>query len=121
MKTKLTLFVTVLAATLFATGCATTQTQEEKVVGSYTYEYGGAENMFVFSDTGSCKRYVNGKETTAYKWKVIDSEVHIERPDGYVGIWVILPNGNHMLIAEKPNGNRVDVPRERRYISKKIK
>jgi hypothetical protein len=121
MKTKLALFVTVLTTALIAAGCATTQTQEEKVSGSYTHKVSDEERMFVLLKNGSCQLYQNGKKTEVYKWKVMDNEVHIERGDGYTGIWTILANGDHILTAEKVGGTRKEIPKERRYVGKKIK
>tara|TARA_B100001123_G_scaffold438478_2_gene573369 strand:+ start:95 stop:463 length:369 start_codon:yes stop_codon:yes gene_type:complete len=84
MKTKLTLFVTVIAVALFGTGCATSQPtlKIENVVGVYEVKWPKETFRSSFLEDGTMKRWSNGKELADSKWKIEGNEVHVEHSDG---------------------------------------
>ena len=83
MITKFSLFITVLFAALFLSGCATTEqlTPEEKqVVGTYTRN-SGKKNSYrlTFLKDGTSYWYVNDKKRDKTgKWKMVDGELHAD-------------------------------------------
>ena len=145
MKTKLTLFVAVLAV-----GCGKTEPMEsgneynaelaidqntpkaepvkeltkEDVVGTYELELKkfGETHRYVLLDNSTVEYYLNGKKEEAeHKWSIVDKEVHIERENRAVSVFSINKDESITGIATiDEDGKRIEIPKERQYTRKKI-
>jgi len=107
MKTKFSLFITVLFTALFLSACATTPTVKS-VVGEYerTGPVTGT-HRWVLLENGIAEIYRGGSKSE-YKWKIVDGEIHLIFGSGGIEVWTILtdknagqfPIGSLLLIAE---------------------
>ena len=90
MKTKLILFVTVLAVALFGMGCASNSPLEnstsliraEDIVGTYNFTDDQKQFQYNFLQNGTVVRYFDGKPTTPAAWKIEGVEIRLKFYDG---------------------------------------
>ena len=121
MKTKFSLFITVLFTALFLSACATTPTMKS-VAGTYEWKYGGDTIIGVLQEKGIYKEYNSGKtDEREYKWKIgEDGEIHIDNKLDGVTVFRINSGGSLTIIANI-NGKRTDLPKEEQITLHKIK
>ena len=86
MKTKITLFVAVLAVALFEMGCASNSPLEnstsliraEDVVGTYNFTDDQKQFQYNFLQNGTVMRWFDGKPTKPAAWKIEGVEIRTD-------------------------------------------
>ena len=91
--------IILLITIMFVSACATTSTVKS-VAGTYEAKKDGDTYRAVLLKNGIAEGYENGKKREEEaKWKVVDGEIHITEPIGYILVFRINKDGSITLIA----------------------
>ena len=83
MKTKLTLFVAVIAVALFGTGCASSRVSVidvNDVIGTYEFNDANRDRVqwrMIVHENGSIQRWSNGVLQPPATWRIEKQYIHI--------------------------------------------
>ena len=134
MKTKLTLFIAVLATALFAVGCNTISLlerdltlEEKKVVGTYLQMDGTTKLTLVLLSNGVSKSYVNNKKDSVATWSMRQNEIFIKYYNfGATGLGIthaihrLNPDESLTLVGHIVGGKRMPFQNSVELMYKKI-
>ena len=116
---------------LLVVGCLTPEQKALRgsVVGEYESPIGGWTRgnvtyppaKQVYLENGTVEQSMDGKKHTAFKWAIVDGEIHIDPNSRLIAIWRINTDRSITHIAYIVDGKRTEFSKEEQITYKKIK
>ena len=111
MKTKLTLFVAVLAVALVWNGCASSRVSGvdvNDVIGTYEFNDANRDGVrwrIIVHENGSIQRWSNGVLQPSATWKIEKQWIHILFKNGSKNVCVLTENSIKTIKHINANGD----------------
>ena len=111
MKTKLTLFVAVIAVALFGMGCASSRVSVidvNDVIGTYEFNDAnrdGVQWRMIVHENGSIQRWSNGVLQPPATWRIEKQYIHISFKNGSKKVCILTANSLKTIKHISPNGD----------------
>ena len=111
MKTKLTLFVAVLAVALFGTGCASSRVSVidvNDVIGTYEFNDANRDRVqwrMIVHENGSIQRWFNGVLQPPATWRIEKQYIHISFKNGSKTVCILTANSLKTIKHISANGD----------------
>ena len=89
---------------------------------SGTYESIRSDNTWriILLENGALGTYLNGEKHGEYLWKIVGEEIHVEAKGSRGRIYRINDDGSFTSIAYLDEGKRIDRPKDKQAIYKRI-
>ena len=92
----------------------------EKVAGTYESRRPKDIWRIILLGNGALETYLNGEKHGEYLWKITGEEIHVEANGSRGRIYRINDDGNLTSIAYLDEGTRIDRPKDKQTIYKRI-